>query len=176
MKEIWKDIKGYESKYQISNYGRVKSLDRRVNCAYKATRCVKGGFVSFYLTTEGRPVVRLWKDNKETSKLIHQLVARAFIPNPEGKPEVNHKDGVKDNNNISNLEWVTRLENMEHAARIGLKARKLTRENVIEIKRRLEEDSYRGLGRELAREFKVSDCTICEIKKGKYWRHVNAVS
>ena len=105
--EVWKDIKGYESLYQVSNMGRVKSLPR-LHHPYEqilAPHEVKGG----YLQAE------LLRDGSKKGIKIHRLVAEAFIPNPEGKREVNHIDGDKHNNAVDNLEWVTSSENQMHA-------------------------------------------------------------
>lgn len=100
--EIWKDIKGYEGLYKISNYGRIYSYYSKK--LLKTTLC-NGGYLRGHL----------YKNTKVKAFLVHRLVAKAFIPNPENKPEVNHIDGNKKNNNVENLEWVTSKENMEHA-------------------------------------------------------------
>ncbi len=105
MTELWKDIQGYVGLYQISNLGRVKSLERyKDNNGSKqfcAERVLKQNYIGQYLK------VVLQKNSKQKMFLIHRLVAEAFIPNPTNKPEVNHKDGVKTNNNVNNLEWST---------------------------------------------------------------------
>ena len=112
--EIWKDIKGYEGKYEISNFGRVKSH-------------VKIGTPTYYktpiLSTPGYYTVCLSKDGKVSRSVgIHRLVAEAFVENTDKtKTEVNHKDGDKLNNYYENLEWVTRKENNEHAIKSGLR-------------------------------------------------------
>lgn len=117
MEEVWKDIKDYEGRYQISNKGRVKSFS-----LFHGTtkRILKPGNDSVgYLT-----VVLYNKDNKDNRTRItqrpHRLVAETFIPNPLDKCCINHKDGVKTNNHISNLEWVTYKENSQHALKMGL--------------------------------------------------------
>lgn len=104
MQEIWKDIKGYEGKYQVSNYGRVKSLN------YRNTG--KEQLMKPTLQTNGYLYFSLCKPNKKF--LIHRLVAEAFIPNPNNLPCVNHKDEDKTNNHVDNLEWCTHLYNINY--------------------------------------------------------------
>ena len=109
MEEIWKDIQGYEELYQISNYGRIKSLKYN-----------KDNILKPYMTSTGYYKIDLRKNNTRKIKPIHKLVAQHFIDNPENKPEVNHKDGNKLNNRVENLEWVTRSENIKHSYKTGL--------------------------------------------------------
>ncbi len=101
MEEFWKDIRGYEGLYQISSLGRVKSF-------YKNKILKPRVKENDYL------IVSLYKEGKDKKFYIHRLVAEAFIPNPENKEYVNHKDFNKSNNSIGNLEWVTRIENFRH--------------------------------------------------------------
>jgi hypothetical protein len=100
--EEWRDIPGYERLYQVSNMGRVKSL--RNNIILKP-----GKYPNGYLFAP------LKVNQKQHNKMIHRLVANAFLSNPDQKQEVNHKDGNKQNNIVDNLEWVTRQENIRHA-------------------------------------------------------------
>lgn len=109
MKEIWKDIKGYEGKYQISNMGNVKSL------AYHRSRKCK---ILIPRDAKGYLLVNLCLGGKVSYVKIHRLVAEHFIPNQQNKAYVNHKDGNKHNNVVSNLEWATPLENNLHAYHI----------------------------------------------------------
>lgn len=119
MKEIWKDIQGYEGLYQVSNLGNVKSLNWN--------HCNQQKLLSLDFNgteTKGRYYkVTLFKNHKRKGHLVHRLVAEAFIPNPKNKPQVNHIDGNKINNCVSNLEWVTEKENVNHAIKHELRPR-----------------------------------------------------
>jgi len=118
MTEEWKPIKGYEGEYEVSNYGRVRSLDRKaIRERDNATISYKGKLLRLSTIPSGYIKVILHKKQYA----VHRLVATAFIPNPENKAEVNHKDGNKTNNCVENLEWCTRGENQKHAFRIGIK-------------------------------------------------------
>lgn len=111
--EIWKDIEGYENKYQISNLGKVRSLiDNKGNerIVIKTTKEQNNGYL----------YVNLWKNSKMKSKKIHRLVAEAFLDNPQNKPQVNHIDGNKENNCVDNLEWISASDNCKHAYNSGL--------------------------------------------------------
>ena len=118
MEEIWKDIKDYEGYYQISNLGRVKSLDRYVICGNGKIQFKKGVILSIcYNKRVNVYEVHLRKDNKRKCFKIHRLVAEAFILNddPVNKTTVNHKDGNRENNKADNLEWATYSENEKHS-------------------------------------------------------------
>lgn len=121
--EIWKDVKGYEGIYQVSNKGRIKSLERTINYGNRLYH-KKETFMKQVLDKRGYPCVKLNKDNCVKGISFHRIVAQTFIPNPNNKPQVNHKDGNKLNNCVENLEWVTCLENVNHAFEIGLRKRK----------------------------------------------------
>lgn len=118
--EIWKDILGYEGIYQISNFGRVKSLERKVKGGMNNIVTRKERILKKYISINGYNFIRLLKNKKYYNITIHRLVAKYFIDNPDNKPQINHKDGDKLNNNINNLEWVTAKENMRHAWDSGL--------------------------------------------------------
>jgi|WetSurMetagenome_2_1015567.scaffolds.fasta_scaffold572974_2 hypothetical protein len=115
MTEIYKDIPGFEGFYQIGNLGNVKSLPRRV-----INRPIHGRILKTQVTKKGYITVTLNKNSKKTSRLVHNIVAVAFVENPENLKEVNHVDGIKSNNKSGNLEWSTRSENILHAFRLGL--------------------------------------------------------
>lgn len=107
IKEIWKDISGYEGLYQVSNFGRIKSYHRGKTSVLAGTP--NNGYIR----------IRLCKDGiRGNLILIHRLVCVAFIPNPENKPCVNHIDGNPSNNNVNNLEWCTSSENELHSHRV----------------------------------------------------------
>jgi len=119
MKEIWKDVKNYEGLYQVSNLGRIKSLERYVN-HLNGARIVHEKILKPVIDNTGYYVVSLWKNNKHSRPHIHRLVAQTFIPTIKNKPHINHIDGNKLNNFINNLEWCTPKENVVHAYRTGL--------------------------------------------------------
>jgi hypothetical protein len=132
MKEIWKDIKGYERLYQVSNMGRVKSLARFQKAKENSISYRKEKFLKISTRKkDGYLVCWLYKNGIRKTYLIHILVAKEFILNPENKPQVNHKDGIKSHCYESNLEWMTRSENEKHAWKIGLQ--KMTPERTLNL-------------------------------------------
>lgn len=114
--EIWVDIIDYEGFYQVSNLGRVRSLDRITKHSEGNIRTIKGKILKIQINNKrnGYCEISLHKDGKEKRFRLNRLVAIHFIPNPNNLPEVNHIDGIKENNNIDNLEWVTSIENKHH--------------------------------------------------------------
>lgn len=123
MKEIWKDIKGYEGYYQVSSFGRVRALNRVVN--YKdmygniSKRFIKGKMLKTCYVPNSYPSLSLSIKNVVKHHSVHRFVAQAFVPNPLKKEEVNHIDSNRENNHVSNLEWCTHAENMEHTIKSG---------------------------------------------------------
>ena len=118
MQEIWKDIPNYEGIYQVSNLGNVKSLDKIVNSAIKNNSKVKRtGKILKQHNKNGYMQVTLIHNNKRKYYNVHRLVALTFIPNPENKPQVNHKDENKLNNCVDNLEWCTAKYNCNYGKR-----------------------------------------------------------
>jgi len=154
MKEVWKEL---EYGYSVSNIGRVKN---RFDNIKKNTLHHRG-----YLTT---------RYNK-TMYSVHRLVAIAFIPNPENKPEINHKDGNKQNNHVDNLEWCTRKENIDHAFRLGLSSNKgeknprskLNWDSVNKIRNLYNTGLYTQ--NKLAEMFGVSQSPINKLLNYKNW-------
>lgn len=160
--EEWKDIANYDGKYQISNFGRVKSFCRDT-CKILKPLLNPFGYLTASLCGK--------------RKFIHRLVVQAFIPNPHEKPQVNHRDGHKLNNHVDNLEWATAAENSQHAKMAGLRnppqgadssSAKLSAVQVSYIR-----DNPDGLNMcELARMFFVNYATISLIQLGKTYRNV----
>lgn len=160
-REQWTALFLYEKRYLISNYGRIKKIN--------------GTVVIPSILRDGYMGVNLTKANARRKKWrLHRLVALSFIPNPTFKKYVNHKDGDKLNNLVSNLEWCTAKENDMHARRLGLKKwagynaqnPKLTRRQVLYIRKSSLSQ------RVLAKKFDVSHPTIGDIKRGTTWKKV----
>ena len=124
--EIWRDIKGYEGLYQVSNEGRVKSLERRVPNGRGYTRIVKECIMKQCLDSKGYSQVQLHNDTTKSTKKVHRLVAEAFIDNPDNLPEVNHKDECKTSNVVENLEWCDTKYNINYGTHNERVAKSLT--------------------------------------------------
>lgn len=116
MKVIWKDIRGYKGIYQVSNDGRVRTVEHITNGRHVKPKELKVTI----LKCNRYARVRLYKQGKYRDYMVHRLVANEFVPNPDNKPQVNHIDGNRGNNNANNLEWCTQAENNRHAIDIGL--------------------------------------------------------
>ena len=175
--EIWKDIKGYEGYYQISNFGKVKSLDRvQINSlGYK--RKLIGRILKPSLR-QGYPRIILAKDGDIKHINIHRLVAKHFVKNNniEENNCVNHIDGNKENNHYSNLEWITSLENSSHASRIGLYK---TGENHPDVSTTIDEaysilDDYylnNMFQNDIAKKYNCTQSLISSIVLGNTWHY-----
>jgi hypothetical protein len=114
VKEQWKDVVGLEGIYEVSSLGRVRRKHPRKVCGFCGGK-IKRSVFKPRLNLRGYFAVYIGKNNKErTNWTIHRMVAQAFVPNPDNKPIVNHRDGRKRNNRASNLEWMTNGENVRH--------------------------------------------------------------
>ena len=116
MQEIWKDIKGYEGLYQVSNFGNVKSLERRVNSC-NGGRNKKEKYIISTDNGNGYKIVGLSKKHKRKNYYVHRLVAEAFIKNENNFNEINHLDYNRSNNNVENLEWIDRKSNVQYSVK-----------------------------------------------------------
>ena len=112
LNEEWRDIKGYEGYYQVSNYGRVRSLDRVID-----NRIIKGKLKCIKYSKLGYCIVSLYKNGTPKFYLIHRLVAEAFIPNINNFPQINHKNEIKADNRVENLEWCDSSYNINYGKR-----------------------------------------------------------
>ncbi len=168
---IWRPVPGFEDNYLVSNSGLIWSLKRKRQIK---TQVSERGYEQFnyYKRGSGRGNRALG------SLLVHRLVALAFILNAEGKPEVNHLNGVKIDNRVENLEWSTRPEQMQHALGMGLwgprgesnSMAKLTEKQVLEIRAKYIPREYSMY--KLGREYGVTAALINNILKRKAWSHI----
>lgn len=173
---MWKDIKGFEGLYQVSDTGKVKRISSEVTSITGQKYIVPGRMLKTTLTGRGYPTVTLSKQGKVKRYYVHRLVAEAFIPNPENKPTVNHINGNKLQSNVENLEWSTYSDNNQHAYNTGLKASgegqykaKLTEEDVKKIKKQGKYTTYQNI----ADEYNVSKATVRDVLTGKTWKNIS---
>ena len=187
--EKWKDIEGYEGIYQVSDGGRIRSVDRVVISKNGVKREVKGQLMKQSTSKYGYKVIILRKDGIKKNHRVHRLVAESFINKEKGKTLINHKDGNKRNNRVENLEWCTNSENMKHAFKKDLKQpsnpnkhglmqgethsrSKLTERDVLFIRENSKVNGGVYSNVELASKYDVTKSTIGYIVKEKTWTHL----
>ena len=184
MEEIWKDIEEFKEYYEISNLGNVRRK--------KGTSHLKIKNRKYTYDKDGYYKVNLKIKQKGYNRFIHRLLAKAFIDNPENKPQVNHINGIKNDNRLENLEWCTLSENRQHAYDTGLQnsytrrgslnnLSKLTKEQVLEI-RSLYSNDLRGVKKEnyngrmtmkmIGEKYNVTFAAIRLIVKNVNWKHI----
>jgi len=179
--EIWKPVRGYEGRYDVSSFGRVRSLTRKVMSEQGKYRTIQGRMLKPRL--EGHEIskrylfVSLYKDGKERQRKIHHLVLEAFVGNRPANMEGCHKDGNSINNKVSNLKWATREENARDKIRHGATGRGeksstaiLTEDKVRRI--RVMAGNKKTTLKSLANMFGVGETTIHDIITRKSWKYI----
>lgn len=183
MEEVWKDVKGYEGFYQVSNTGYIRSLDRVIPHSHgSGNRVLMGRILMAHPNPKGYLHAVLSVRCKTLTIRVHRIVAETFIPNPLNLPEVNHIDENKQNNSASNLEWTSHIDNIRYGtgmarsakSRIGrqntrgeqIGTSKLKEPQVIEIFK------SRKLYTEISEKYNVGMACISRIKNKKTWKHI----
>jgi hypothetical protein len=195
MKEIWKDVAGFEGRYQISNIGRFKSVSRKIWNGHgyfiSKEKMLKG-----WLDSAGYKRINIYKNKIKHVYMLHRLVALNFIENIKEKPDINHKDGNKLNNHVNNLEWVTKSENTIHAWKTGLakphevsveqrmSCSKLNKKNKYKKKKRyskklLNNKNFKAVKRKLKKDSIIYTfnstrelCDFLKISKSTFYRYL----
>ncbi len=170
--EEWRDVVGFEGLYSVSSMGRVYSHEGRPPKMLKRHLSAKG-----YV----RAPLSYTKDGIKVRRecTVHRLMGLAFIPNPDNKPQINHKDGVKTNNVLSNLEWVTGSENQIHSFRVLgreiFRGQRSVLAKITDADAKFIKDQIKMGTKQirLAERFKVHYNTISMIKRGLSWRHID---
>ena len=181
--EIWKEIKGFEGLYEVSNLGRVRSLDRYIKHWRGGVMKLKGQIMKFnykYNNKENYILIHLSKNGKNYAYSLHRLVAEAFIPNPDNKPIIDHINGIRTDNRVNNLRWCTQKENANNPITIskhinGKKSKKVNQYTLDGILIKTWPSAS-----EITRQAGYSTSLICSCCRGEYksvygynWSYVN---
>lgn len=176
--EIWKDILDYEGKYQISNMGRVKSLSRSIKTTNGNYRTSRDKFLKLEEDKDGYLIFTVYKENIPKKLKVSRIVGLYFVPNPDNKPHINHKKGIKKDNRHHQLEWVTIEENNMHAQLNSLVLKgenhpnsKLSNNRVLAI-RRLFKNNKNINKNNLAKKLKVRYNVIYSITENLTYKHL----
>lgn len=162
--EEWKWIVGYESTYQVSSFGRIKSVERMVPHKRSVLKSIRHKILAFS-NSRGYLAVSLFRDGKKKTILVHRIVAKHFVENPNNLPEVNHKDLDKRNNKASNLEWCTERENTYHAINNGVRpSSRLTPEKAELILANI----GKMTSKQMCVKFDVSSWGVQSVRSGRY--------
>lgn len=176
--EIWKPIQKWEGNYEISNFGRIRSTTKVIKKSNGVTY-TRVGKVLKPDYSEGYGKGAVCFNKKIVSYKTHRLVAEAFIPNPLNKPQVNHKSGVKEDNRVVNLEWMTGAENIQHCVDNNLQTpfkgeevggSKLKEFQVLEIRSKFKPRVYTR--KMLAIDYNITEATIKDILQKRTWKHL----
>jgi hypothetical protein len=169
MKEIWKDIEGFEGIYQASSFGNIKSL-KRGGKLYD--RILKPA-----INHSGYYIVVLCKNGIMYAKILHRIIAKTFIPNPLNKPTVNHINGIKTDNRIENFEWATRKEQSIHSYSKLPNTNQLETHHKAKLKNKdipkIFEMNKNGVShKDISKIYNVHPSQICRIINGKRWKQI----
>jgi hypothetical protein len=177
--EIWRDVDGFKDWYQISNYGRVRSLDRLTIHKDGGNIYRKGKYLNPKYDSNGYLNIILYKYNKAYRRLLHRLVTLAFLENPNELKEVNHKNCNKSDNKLENLEWCSRQQNVRHAVENNLcdcnngegnPLSKLKNDDILRM-RELRDKEHLSM-QKLSRIFNTTESNISSILNRKTWKHI----
>lgn len=176
MEKIWKELPESNGTVFVSNDGAIKT--ERV-----FTKLARSKVLKQSIDKKGYCRVGVWIDGKIKTLKAHRVVATTFIPNPENKPQINHKNGIKTDNRVENLEWCTNKENSHHAVKMGLFKpslvrgeqhghTKTTNEQILEIVKKVKSGA---MLKDVANEYGLSRTTLTDIIKGKVWSHITKI-